>query len=63
MQEDGPNRRISLGHESLARLCSGVLDSTEPAKCFAQLIRGEVSWGGGTVWEALATATRHAPLR
>jgi len=34
----------------LARLCRGAETSLEPAKCFEELMRGKVNWGGGTVW-------------
>jgi hypothetical protein len=32
------------------RLCRGGAGE-EPARCFERLIRGQVSWGGGTNWE------------
>lgn len=35
---------------SLTRLCQGAETSLEPARCFEELMRGKVSWGGGTVW-------------
>jgi uncharacterized glyoxalase superfamily protein PhnB len=35
---------------NLTRLCRGAETSLEPVKCFEELMRGKVSWGGGTVW-------------
>jgi hypothetical protein len=36
--------------QNVERLCrGGVMD--QPARCFERLIRGQVSWGGGTKWE------------
>jgi uncharacterized glyoxalase superfamily protein PhnB len=35
---------------SLSRLCRGAETSVEPAKCFAELMRGKVDWGAGTTW-------------
>jgi hypothetical protein len=35
---------------NIERLCRGGV-ADEPAHCFERLIRGQVSWGGGTKWE------------
>ena len=58
----GPNTWDAAG---LARLCRGAEASVEPAKCFAQLIRGNVSWGKSSIWArsnalALCAGTRRA---
>jgi uncharacterized glyoxalase superfamily protein PhnB len=50
---------------NLARLCQGAETSVEPGKCFEELMRGKVSWGGGRVWTgsnalALCAGTRNA---
>jgi hypothetical protein len=50
---------------NVARLCRNAETSTEPAKCFDQLMRGQVDWGGGKVWMpsnalALCAGTRDA---
>jgi len=37
---------------NLSRLCRGAEASAEPAKCFEEIMRGKVEWGGGTVWVA-----------
>lgn len=37
---------------SLARLCRNAETSVEPAKCFDQLMRRQINWGGGTTWMA-----------
>jgi hypothetical protein len=35
---------------NLSRLCRGAEASLEPAKCFEEIMRGKVEWGGGTTW-------------
>jgi uncharacterized glyoxalase superfamily protein PhnB len=50
---------------NLRRLCRGAEPSVEPAKCFEEIMRGEVSWGAGTTWVtanalALCGGTRSA---
>lgn len=35
---------------NLSRLCRGAEASLEPAKCFDEIMRGKVEWGGGTTW-------------
>jgi hypothetical protein len=35
---------------NVERLCRGGIGE-EPARCFERLMRGRVSWGGGTNWE------------
>lgn len=50
---------------TVARLCRNAETSIEPAKCFEQLMRGQVDWGGGKVWMpsnalALCAGTRDA---
>lgn len=50
---------------NVARLCRNAETSVEPAKCFDQLMRGQVEWGGGKVWLpsnalALCAGTRDA---
>jgi uncharacterized glyoxalase superfamily protein PhnB len=37
---------------SLARLCRNAENSQEPAKCFDQLMRRQINWGGSTTWMA-----------
>jgi uncharacterized glyoxalase superfamily protein PhnB len=34
------------------RLCQGAEGSPEPVRCYEELMRGKVSWGGGTAWTA-----------
>lgn len=36
---------------NVAKLCAGSEGSTGPAECFETVMRGGVSWGGGTRWE------------
>jgi uncharacterized glyoxalase superfamily protein PhnB len=50
---------------NLDRLCRGAEASAEPAKCFEEIMRGRVEWGGGTTWVttnalALCGGTRNA---
>ena len=50
---------------SVARLCRNAETSVEPVKCFDQLMRGQVDWGGSKVWMpsnaiALCAGTRDA---
>ncbi|NJO22196.1 MAG: hypothetical protein HC868_03680 [Sphingomonadales bacterium] len=50
---------------NVARLCRNAETSIEPAKCFDQLMRGQVDWGGSKVWMpsnalALCAGTRDA---
>ncbi len=35
-----------------ARLCQGAETSQEPVRCYEELMRGKVSWGGGKGWTA-----------
>src|SRR5262249_15012659 len=35
-----------------ARLCQGAEASPEPVRCYEELMRGKVSWGGGKAWSA-----------
>ena len=35
-----------------ARLCQGAKTSQEPVRCYEELMRGKVSWGGGKGWTA-----------
>ncbi len=35
---------------NFSRLCRGAEASQEPAKCFEEIMRGKVEWGGGTTW-------------
>jgi uncharacterized glyoxalase superfamily protein PhnB len=36
------------------RLCQGAESSQEPVRCFDELMRGKVNWGGGKGWTAPA---------
>lgn len=50
---------------NVARLCRNAETSVEPARCFDQLMRGQVDWGGSKVWMpsnaiALCAGTRDA---
>ena len=50
---------------NLTRLCQGAETSPEPGKCFEELMRGKVSWGGGRIWTssnalALCAGSRNA---
>jgi hypothetical protein len=35
---------------NVERLCKGTTRGAEPARCFDQVMRGGVDWGGGTHW-------------
>jgi thiol-activated cytolysin len=36
---------------NLRALCKDAEESTEPARCFQQVMHGGVNWGGGTRWQ------------
>jgi thiol-activated cytolysin len=42
--------RTQWSAANIRALCKGVEESTEPARCFQQVMHGGVDWGGGTRW-------------
>jgi uncharacterized glyoxalase superfamily protein PhnB len=44
------NAPSNWGATSLGRLCRGAEGSLEPAKCLEHLMRGQISWGPGSIW-------------
>lgn len=35
----------------IRRMCNGIPNSAEPAKCLREILAGKVDWGGGTQWK------------